>query len=374
MEQPQNVSNEKTPPARDQMSAHRAEATVLEGRVTALEKRLRAAGQTAFAVQAAENEGMPIRPDAGPVAPRDAGARRQTGASRPAPPKSGAQAHQPRPRSPPLRRIKPMKYDAHSHGRTLGRLVAKLTAVAGLITSLAFPVFAQDGTGPIPQNAQARSYGGGWNCVLGYRVDGAECLTIELPENAYATGRSYGTGWECRRGYEERGEASCAPILVPAHAFLQSYGSDWQCERGYRQDRETCVPIILPEHAFLTEDPGGTGWTCDRGFVADEDACVPVAVPENGYLTNAEYGDTWRCDRGFFEVDDRCDVVVLPANAFLDTDTYGPGWRCERGYESKDRNCVAIELPKNAHLDRSGNRWTCDRGFHLSDGGCALGR
>jgi ATP-dependent RNA helicase RhlE len=78
---------------------------------------------------------------------------------------------------------------------------AVLTA-ATLIAILALPALAQDGTGPLPENAEARNYGGGWDCVPGYRVDGAACAAIELPENAYATGRSYGAGWECRRGYQ----------------------------------------------------------------------------------------------------------------------------------------------------------------------------
>ena len=100
---------------------------------------------------------------------------------------------------------------------------ARMAAVAGMSAFMAFSAIAQDGTGPVPENAEARSYGDGWNCALGYRVDGAECLPVEVPENAYATWRSYCPG--------------CAPISVPANAFLRSYGYGWQCERGYRQDR-----------------------------------------------------------------------------------------------------------------------------------------
>ena len=48
--------------------------------------------------------------------------------------------------------------------------------MVGLIAFLALPVLAQDGTGPVPENAEARSYGGGWDCRLGYRVDGTDCV------------------------------------------------------------------------------------------------------------------------------------------------------------------------------------------------------
>jgi hypothetical protein len=103
----------------------------------------------------------------------------------------------------------------------LGRAVI---VAAGMIAFLAFPVLAQDGTGPMPENAEARSYGGGWNCALGYRVNGEECVAIDIPENAYATGRSYGSGWACRRGYEEKaggtvlrgdpGARKCVPAIL----------------------------------------------------------------------------------------------------------------------------------------------------------------
>lgn len=48
----------------------------------------------------------------------------------------------------------------------LRRLISKLAFVAGLIAPVAFPVLAQDGTGPMPSNAQARSYGSGWSAIL----------------------------------------------------------------------------------------------------------------------------------------------------------------------------------------------------------------
>ena len=68
----------------------------------------------------------------------------------------------------------------------LARLIAKTAFMAGVIASFAFPALAQDGTGPIPQGAQAPSYGGG-------------CIAIDLPENAYLD-RS-GNRWSCNRGF-----------------------------------------------------------------------------------------------------------------------------------------------------------------------------
>jgi hypothetical protein len=137
--------------------------------------------------------------------------------------------------------------------------------MAGLIASMAFPVIAQDGIGQMPENAQPRIYGRGWVCDFGYRVEGAECLALDIPEHAYPTGRSYGTGWECDRGYEEVGGTSCNPIPVPANAFLRSSGYNWQCERGYRQQRDRCVSVVLPEQR-LSHGRHLRGWTCDRGF------------------------------------------------------------------------------------------------------------
>ena len=286
-----------------------------------------------FPIQVAENEGMPSRTD-----PRDTALRvtrhgRQTGTLRPGSSKERTAADE-------VWAAKGARMRKTNTTAT-ARLVSRLAVVAGIMAAVAFPVFAQDGTGPTPDNAKARNYGGGWDCSLGYRVNGADCASIGIPENAYATGRSYGSGWACRRGYAEVAGTSCEAIPIPDNAYLRSSGYDWQCDRGYRRDR---------------------------------DACVPIALPENGYLTNSDYGAKWICERGFFKVDDRCAPVALPANAFLDQESYGPGWKCERGFEAVKNTCVAIDLPANAHVDRSGNGWRCDRSFQLSDGECVLGQ
>lgn len=316
-----------------------------------------------FSIQVAENEGMPSRPNSKASLKPVARTRRRTGTLT-------LELSKTRAATGGIWSAKEQAAMRHP----LARLMARTAVIAGVIASFGFPVLAQDGTGPMPQNAQARSYGAGWVCDLGYRVDGAECLALDIPEHANPTGRSYGTGWECDRGYEEVSGTSCNPIPVPANAFLRSSGYDWQCERGFRQERDACVSIVLPDNAYLTDDTSGSGWTCERGFSASSSACEPIALPTNAYLTNADYGAAWACERGFVKIDDRCDAIVVPADAFLDQASYGPGWRCQRGYEPLSGACVAIDLPLNAYLDRSGNQWSCNRGFRLSDGTCILGR
>lgn len=322
-----------------------------------------------FSIQVAENEGMPSRSSSRDAPQPPARARRLSGTLTLGLSKTHAAAEGLRPASEEKSHLQ-KKTTRHPRAR----LVERMAALAGVIAFVAFPVLAQDGTGPTPENAESRDYGGGWDCRLGYRVNGEGCVAIHVPDNAYATGRSYGSGWACRRGYEEVGGVSCAAIPVPDNAFLRSSGFGWQCDRGYRKDRETCIQIVLPANVYLTEDNSGSGWTCERGFTARSGACVPIAIPENDYLTNADYGDAWAFERGFFEIDGRCDPMVLPASAFLDPTSYGPGWRCARGFEPVDTACAPIDLLANAHLDRTGNAWRCDRGFQLADMECVLGR
>jgi hypothetical protein len=63
-----------------------------------------------------------------------------------------------------------------------------LTA-ALLPTLLALPggALAQDNSKVVPANAQAKQYGSGWECKLGFRRDGAACVAIKLPANAFRT-------------------------------------------------------------------------------------------------------------------------------------------------------------------------------------------
>jgi hypothetical protein len=84
---------------------------------------------------------------------------------------------------------------------------------------------AQGGSADIPENAHAKSYGGGWECGYGYRVVDEACGAIKVPENGYLAD--------------------------------SAYGSDWQCDRGYRKVDEACVAIKVPENGYLADSAYG---------------------------------------------------------------------------------------------------------------------
>ena len=98
-------------------------------------------------------------------------------------------------------------------------------------------VFAEVGSGGIPENAHAKAYGSGWECDRGFREVDEICAPIKVPSNAYPTNRSYGRGWECARGYQEIDDA-CVAVQVPSNAYLWSSGDRWKCDRGYREVNE----------------------------------------------------------------------------------------------------------------------------------------
>ncbi|HAG46938.1 MAG TPA: hypothetical protein DCL19_08975 [Gammaproteobacteria bacterium] len=311
-----------------------------------------------FPIQEAENEGMPPIADVDDILPTTT--------------RAGRQKVMPR-RWQSKSRKEEVTGGGEPKGSRLVRFLVRMFALAGIVSCVAFPALAQNGTtSPLPDNAQPRSYGSGWDCIPGYRLSGTECIRIMIPEHAYATGRSYGTGWACHRGYEEIGKASCNPIHIPANAFLESSGYNWQCVRGFRRERETCVLIVLPDNAHLSDRPSISGWECDRGFTENAQKCIQIAVPRNGYLTDDNYRSGWSCERGYSKIKEGCEAILLPTNAFLDPRPYGPGWRCERGYEPQKSTCVLIDVPENGHLDRSGNQWRCNRGFQLKRGTCVL--
>lgn len=93
MERPPDASNEKTLPAMELPSVSRTETAELNRRVLAPERVLQPTGPSECAILVAENEGMPTRPDAAPVAPVAAGAVRQTGTLRLMRAKSGKDAN-----------------------------------------------------------------------------------------------------------------------------------------------------------------------------------------------------------------------------------------------------------------------------------------
>ena len=67
--------------------------------------------------------------------------------------------------------------------------VGSILAVILLLT----PAFAQTGSQPMPENASAKSYGDGWECDIGFRLNENACLAVIVPQNAYDTNRSYGS-------------------------------------------------------------------------------------------------------------------------------------------------------------------------------------
>lgn len=180
----------------------------------------------------------------------------------------------------------------------------KILVLVSTASIFGLSAVAQDGNGPVPENAEAQNYGDGWNCSLGYRLSGGECELIELPANAYANGRSYGNGWACKRGYEEVNGVTCEAIPIPENAFLKPSGYGWECERGYRQTRDNCVLVVVPDNAYLSADTTGSGWTCERGFEPVDNKCVLINVPENAHLNRS--GNSWRCDRSFQLLNGAC--------------------------------------------------------------------
>lgn len=255
----------------------------------------------------------------------------------------------------------------------LTQMVTWLFATSVCFLFLAvLPALAQTTSLPLPENASPKSYGEGWECNIGYRLNEEACLAIVVPENAYETKRTYGSGWECLHGFRQTNESECAAVIVPDGGFLDPSGLRWHCLRGFVKLDDTCQKIDLPENAYLSNVTHGALWTCDRGFETTDGKCTAIVVPANGYLNASRYGQPWTCERGFFEQAGQCEAVAIPANAFFDDASYGSGWRCERGYAASNRACEPIDLPQNAHLDRSGNRWNCNRNFQQSKGLCVL--
>ena len=238
----------------------------------------------------------------------------------------------------------------------------------GVLFSLALPAFAQS----MPENAKSKTYGDGWECIVGYRIIEESCVAIEVPQNAYATRRTFGHGWKCYHGFREIDGTACLAVEVPDGGYLDSSGERWNCLRGYAKLEDSCREIVLPENAFLVDNSDGSKWACGRGFEIKGDNCTAIAVPDNAFLNSSGYGRPWTCERGFFAQDGLCQAVAVPANAFLDDATYGKGWTCERGYVALDDACSLINVPEYGHLDRSGRRWECNRNFQKSKGQCVF--
>ncbi len=66
----------------------------------------------------------------------------------------------------------------------------------------------------------------------GYRRMGDACAAVAVPANAFLADSTYGSGWECARGFR-LDKASCVAVRVPANGYLVRSGDDWKCDRGY---------------------------------------------------------------------------------------------------------------------------------------------
>ncbi|MDH3579400.1 MAG: hypothetical protein OEM91_02080, partial [Hyphomicrobiales bacterium] len=120
--------------------------------------------------------------------------------------------------------------------------IALLAITPSVVAAQSIPV-------GMPENARAKTYGGGWECERGFREANGTCATVKVPANAYLTDTSYGRAWECERGFREVSEA-CAAIKVPSHAYLDSAGDGWKCDRGYRKVEEACVAVKIPANGY----------------------------------------------------------------------------------------------------------------------------
>ena len=271
-----------------------------------------------------------------------------------------------------LAELRPQHYFTAQVPADTPTVVVPFFGLVVAVLLLALPAFAQTAVQPMPENASAQSYGDGWECNIGYRLNENACVAVIVPQNAYDTNRSYGSEWECLHGFRRTDEATCVAVAVPDGGFLDPSGERWRCLRGYIKVDETCQEIMLPANAYLADVSFGYSWTCERGFEATGDQCTAIEVPANAYLNGTSYGEPWTCERGFLEQAGQCEAVVIPANAYFDDATYGPGWTCERGYAASAQGCEVIDIPANAHLDRTGNRWECNRNFQSSRGQCVL--
>lgn len=166
--------------------------------------------------------------------------------------------------------------------------VGSIFAVILLLT----PAFAQTVGQLEPENASSKSYGDGWDCNIGFRLNENACIAVTVPRNAYDINRSYGSGWECLHGFRGTDEAACVAVDVPEVGFLDPSGERWRCLSGYIKVDDTCHEIVLPANAYLVDASYGSAWTCDRGFEATDGQCTAIAVPANAYLNGSGYGQT----------------------------------------------------------------------------------
>lgn len=144
-----------------------------------------------------------------------------------------------------------------------------------------------------------------------------------VPENASA--KSYGNGWECLHGLRRTDEIACVAVELPEGGFFDPSGEQWRCLRGHIKLDDACQEIVRPANAYLADPSFGSTWTCERRFEATGDQCTAIAIPANGYLNGSGYGQPWRCERGFFEQTVLCEAVRSPQMHTSTTQTKAQG-------------------------------------------------
>jgi hypothetical protein len=90
----------------------------------------------------------------------------------------------------------------------------RYAATLALVLMLVPPAGAQPSTA-VPENARARAYGGGWNCVYGFREERGACAGVVVPANGHLTAR--GNDWECNRLFRKV-DGACAPLRARLRA------------------------------------------------------------------------------------------------------------------------------------------------------------
>ena len=189
----------------------------------------------------------------------------------------------------------------------VGRL---LPAVAVFVATAGVPLSVASESRVIPENAQAKRYGSGWECLSGFRKSGSQCVRLVIPANAIPTRSNFGSGWECRHGFTEV-DSACQKVNVPENAYLDYTGDRWQCDREFRKETDRCVRVEVPLNAYLDESEQGFGWKCIRGYRPAADACHPVQVPDNAFPTYDTFGKGWECRRGYRDEGELCLPIYI---------------------------------------------------------------
>lgn len=65
------------------------------------------------------------------------------------------------------------------------------------------------------------------------------CKKIVVPANGYLDDSARRTGWKCERGFRHIG-ANCVSVELPENAHLDHTGNTWDCDRPFRRVGTSC--------------------------------------------------------------------------------------------------------------------------------------